>query len=69
MNLISCDNCGVAIDASKMNWPSDCFIATFRGGSLDGQVYDAHKMAWCRDRRKWVPSAPCPACNADILKP
>jgi hypothetical protein len=57
MNLISCDNCGVVLDAHKLNFPTLSF------------EQDPNIMAWDYDRRVWVPTVSCPVCESKILAP
>jgi hypothetical protein len=56
MNLISCDNCGVVLDADKLDFPIFHTVAT-------------DEYVWCSERREWVATVPCPVCKAKILSP
>jgi hypothetical protein len=59
MKLISCDNCGVFLDADKLDFPA-----------LDeSDPRDQGFMEWCNDRLVWVATVPCPVCEAKILSP
>lgn len=60
MNLISCDNCGVVLDAGKLEYPQ---------GLDPSDPFDVDKMVWNSDRRGWVPAVPCPVCEAKIPSP
>lgn len=54
MNLISCDHCGVVLDASKLKFP-DVY-------DEDGNIESlAH---WTGD--KFVSTMPCPVCEGEI---
>lgn len=57
MNLISCDNCGIALDGGKLKFPDN--IETKRG-ELDGNLCHYHN-------RQWYPKVPCPVCKGPIL--
>lgn len=57
MNLISCDNCGVVLDAGKLDFPTLSF------------EQDPNLMAWDSDRGVWVATAPCPVCQSNTLSP
>ena len=58
MNLISCNNCGVALNKDKLMMPSDIF-------NEDGSVND--KLAiWDSDSRSYVAFINCPVCKAPI---
>lgn len=58
MKLISCENCGVILDADKAGFPTN--------------IYDNHgcidqdKAAW--DGGDYVPKVVCPVCGDDILQ-
>lgn len=59
MNLISCDNCGVVLDANKLDFPV-----------IDStDPFDPNHKVWDNDRREWVSAVPCPVCKAKILSP
>ena len=60
MNLISCGNCGVVIDASKLEFPDDIY-------DEDGTVIPSLCM-W-DDKGNIIPKVLCPVCGADIGKP
>lgn len=59
MNLMSCDNCGVVLDARKLEFPAEIYDY---GGSVD-----LSKAAW--DGDDFVAKVACPVCGDDILKP
>ena len=58
MNLISCDECGIVLDAIKLNFPEDIYL---EDGSIDGS-----KGRW--DGGEYVPFVACPVCKSEILK-
>lgn len=55
MNLLSCDNCGVILDANKLDFP------------VIEDYVPHHQAEW--DGEKYVPVLPCPVCNHAIRKP
>ena len=57
MKLISCDGCGVVLDAEKMHFPYD------RMFDDNGQVKPS-RAVW--DGENYVPYLPCPICLSDI---
>ena len=58
MHLISCDNCGVVLDAKKCKFPED--IADENGEiNLNLAEYDGYT---------YVAKIPCPVCKASILE-
>lgn len=61
VNLISCNSCGVVLDANKLSFPSDTEI-----WGPDG--LDLTKGAWSRELRDNVPFVNCPVCKHEILK-
>ena len=58
MNLISCNECGIVLDAVKLNFPEDIYLE-------DGSV-DENKGQW--DGEDFVPFTVCPVCKSQILK-
>lgn len=60
MNLISCDNCGVVLDAGKLDFPQ---------GLDPSDPCDFPSMAWDEDRGLWVATVPCPVCKEKIPHP
>jgi len=58
VNLISCDNCGVIMDANKLTFPVD--VCDY-GGEVDND-----KAGW--NGSDYVPKVSCPVCKAPILK-
>lgn len=58
INLVSCDNCGVVLDASKLDFPNDIYMD-------DGGI-DAGKATW--DGDDYVPFVKCPVCQGKVLK-
>ena len=61
MNLISCDHCGVVLDADKLNFP-DSKNYEREDGSLDESM-----VTWCYGA--WRPFVPCPVCRGEIVSP
>ena len=53
MNLKSCDNCGVVLDLSKMNFSTN----------IDDE--EVVEIEWNGDSDS--PVLPCPVCKADIV--
>jgi hypothetical protein len=51
MNLISCDNCGVVLDAEKIDFPSSIY--------KDGEV-DESRAVWNKETRDFTPFTRCP---------
>lgn len=60
MNLISCDNCGVVLDAGKLDFPQ---------GLDPSHPPDVDRLFWDEDREGWVPVVPCPVCHEKIPSP
>lgn len=60
MNLISCENCAVVLDANKVGFPSES-----RKYLDDGSV-DENNFTW--DGDDYVPFVKCPVCNEKIIK-
>lgn len=58
MNLVSCDGCGVVLDADKLKFPEDVYE---EGGSVD-----LSKAAWNGDR--FVAFVACPVCCEWIFR-
>ena len=58
MKIVSCDNCGVLLDAGKLRWPESIYNEHYE--------YDDTKCAWNGDC--FVAFAPCPVCKAKILR-
>jgi len=57
MNLISCDECGVVLDANKIIFP--VYIQ-------DEQGIISDKAAW--NGEEYVPVIQCPVCQSDIME-
>lgn len=57
MNLISCDNCGVVLDKSKVRFP--CTFYTEDG-------VDELRGTWSSSQGKWVAYIHCPVCKEKI---
>jgi len=57
INLVSCDNCGVVLDASKLDFPDDIYRD-------DGGI-DTGKATW--DGDDYVPFVKCPVCQSKVL--
>ena len=59
MKLISCDGCGVVLDAEKMHFPYD------RMFDDNGQVKPS-RAVWDKQKQTYVPFMPCPVCSTNI---
>ena len=59
MNLTSCANCGVVLDADKLSFPRDIYDA-------EGYIVDTSKAAW--DGEHWVAFARCPVCHEPVFR-
>lgn len=60
MKLISCDSCGVLLDADKIQWPGDW-------ETNDG--IDEEKAAYFQELKDWAAYIKCPCCQSKIAKP
>lgn len=60
INLISCNNCAVALDVEKLNFPHESRLIK-DDGSVDTDNFT-------RDGDKYLPSVICPVCGEIILK-
>jgi len=62
MNLISCENCGVVVDAEKAGFvnPLEMFDAN--------RVAKEGLTAWSSECDDYVPMVLCPVCGKEILK-
>lgn len=58
MNLLSCHNCGVVLDADYLQFDHDFMLVT---------GVDESKAAW--DGEDYVPYVPCPVCEAIVFEP
>jgi uncharacterized protein with PIN domain len=58
MNLISCENCGVVLEARRLKFPESAFDS-------DDELVE--QAVWTGER--FTTSAPCPVCNERILNP
>lgn len=58
MNLISCDSCGVVLDASKLKFPGNIYCAA------DYSI-DRSKAGF--NGEEWVAKVTCPVCGGEIL--
>ena len=58
MNLISCDNCGIVLDKSKLKFPEEIYHD-------DGSV-DLEKAIWFN--RDYKPYVLCPVCKAPVTE-
>lgn len=59
MKLISCDNCGVVLDANKLDFP---YIDPT-------DPCDPNHKVWDNDNSVWVSAVPCPVCKSKIVTP
>jgi hypothetical protein len=60
MNLISCDNCGVVLDANKLGFPAES------RKYLDNGTVDTDNFIWDGDEH--IAFVKCPVCNEKITK-
>lgn len=61
IHLISCDNCGVVLDAEKLNFPLNICGA-------DEEI-DPTKAIWIKEVQSYAPVVPCPVCQNPIPEP
>ena len=59
MNLISCEACGVVLDADNLEFPEDI---EDENGSID-----INKAIW--NGWDYIPTTPCPVCKEQIPEP
>ena len=57
MNLISCDNCGVVLDKSKVSFPSSIYTE---------EGVDETKGTYSQNQCCWVAYIKCPVCGEKI---
>jgi predicted RNA-binding Zn-ribbon protein involved in translation (DUF1610 family) len=62
MNLRSCDNCGVVLDANKLIFPDQ------KNWWREDGTYDESMSAWDSWTMTQRAKISCPACGANILK-
>lgn len=62
IQLISCDNCGVVLDASKLDFPEDIYHRTPEGCS----DYDRTKSIYDSARGEVVAKVDCPVCQSPV---
>jgi hypothetical protein len=60
MDLISCDHCGVVLDAQKLDFPWDIYV--------NGEIDDS-KAVWDSDAHEYVAFVACPVCDHSVKKP
>jgi hypothetical protein len=60
MKLISCDNCGVMLDADKLAFPVDIYDE--HGG------VDIAKGEYSQKHKEWISYVPCPVCKEPVFK-
>lgn len=65
IQLISCDNCGVVLDTSKLDFPENIHIRTPEGWS----DYDPAKSIYDKERGSYVPKVDCPVCQSPVPQP
>ena len=58
MELLSCDSCGVVLDARKLTFPKDIYT--------DQDEIDDTKAIW--KNRDYLPFVQCPVCHAPVTK-
>jgi hypothetical protein len=61
MNLVSCNACGVVIDADKLKFPSE-------DDMWDTDEIDTSKFTWSSNSREYVSYISCPVCESKIEK-
>ena len=59
MKLISCSNCGVVLDAGKLEFPEDI-------RDNNNEVISDRAIL---DGREWVAKVACPVCKSAIKRP
>ena len=64
MNIVSCDNCGVLFDKSKLNFPSNFWDCDEQTGE-DFVIKSAG--TWSVQYQTYVPYVNCPVCGEKIL--
>ena len=62
MNLRSCDNCGVVLDANKLIFPDQ------KNWWREDGTYDGSMSAWDSWTMTQRAKISCPACGANILE-
>lgn len=65
MQLISCRNCGLVLDAEVLSFPKDIYR---REKGREFEV-DPAKATWHSGRDRFVPITACPVRNGEIMKP
>lgn len=63
MNLISCEGCGVVLDASHLTWPQPEDF-WYEVGQLDSTMFQ-----WDSDKFRHVGLVKCPVCGHRIPDP
>lgn len=61
MNLISCNNCGVVLDADNLRFPEDIWD---EDGCVDTDLAD-----WDHYTERYKAAVPCPVCKEKVIKP
>lgn len=61
MNLISCDNCAVVLDANKLVFPKDM-------ENEDGSI-DERKALYNQYSKEFEIYTACPVCEQPVFKP
>lgn len=61
MKIISCDNCGVVLDADKLPFAPESRM------HLDDGSVDLDKFKW--EGGDFIAYCPCPVCTTDITQP
>lgn len=62
MNLISCENCGVVLDAKRLP-----FVTIDEAVNPEGGM-DFTKCTWRSNRSNFVPTVPYPVCNHPVFE-
>ena len=61
ISLLSCDNCGVVLDAKKLPFAEDIY-------EDDGSVNE-RLASWNQKEREFQAFVPCPVCKEEVFKP
>jgi len=62
VNILSCDGCGVLLDADKLDFPTDIWKDT------EFPEVDETKGTWDYKKEKNAPYVNCPVCKEKVLK-
>lgn len=62
MNIVSCNSCGVLLDADKLHFPDQK-----HWWREDGSI-DESQAGYDPDTGRWCPTVDCPVCGSRIMK-